>query len=68
MPLSVLQRGLLSVWASRNAPRNRRFGNYCENCGQEEVKPTEFPKEPLLATTESSPHGQSLVVADFSAL
>lgn len=50
--LSVLQRGLLSVWASKNAPRNRRFGNYCENCGQEEVEPTEFPEEPLLPSPQ----------------
>lgn len=34
------------------------FGNYCENCAQE-VKPTEFPKEPLLPTIQSSPCGQS---------
>lgn len=58
MHLSALQRGLCSVWASRNTHRNRRVGNYCENCAQE-VKPTEFPKEPLLPTIQSSPCGQS---------
>lgn len=60
----MLQRELRSVWASRSALRNRRFGNYCENCAQEEVKPTEFPEEPLLPATQSSPSGQGLVVPD----
>lgn len=66
MHVSCPHRGLCSMWASRNALRNRRFGNYCENCAQEEVKPTEFHEEPLLPTTQSSPCGQSLVVPDSS--
>ena len=68
MHVSVFQWGLLSVWAHRNALRNRRFGNCCENCGQGGVKPTEAPKEPLLATTQWSPPGQRLVDMDFTAL
>lgn len=35
------------MWVSRNALRNRRFGNYCENYAQEEAKLTEIPQEPL---------------------
>lgn len=67
MHLSVLQRGLCSVWASRNASRNRRVGNYCENCAQEEVKPTDSPRsfycQPFRVLL-----GDSLVVSDLSAL
>lgn len=63
--ISVLQRALLSVWAYKNTLTNRRFGNYCEKCGQVEVKPTESPKEPLLQTTQISPLGQRLVDTDF---